>query len=100
LQTTTIRKHSSSFAKLTPVNRTGLRFVLSIRTSRILSALTVPSQRASLVRFHMQTTDQKYVQFLKQGNIKTFVYTNDKDQTFTYDLASGKEITTEAAAQK
>jgi len=58
------------------------------------------SERASLLRFHSMTTDQPFVQNLKRANFKTVVYTNDKDQTFTYDLVSGKETTTETAAQK
>jgi hypothetical protein len=36
---------------------------------------------------------------MKRAELKTFIYTNDKDQTFTYDLVSGEEITTEARTE-
>lgn len=57
------------------------------------------SERAGVVRFHSLITDPAFMTDMKQAELKTFVYTNDKDQTFTYDLVSGKEITTEAQAE-
>ena len=57
------------------------------------------SERAGIVRFHSLITDPAYMTEMKQAELKTFVYTNDKDQTFTYDLVGGKEITTEARTE-
>jgi hypothetical protein len=59
----------------------------------------VHSERAGAVRFHSLIADPAYMEEMKRADLKTFIYTNDKDQTFTYDLASGKEITTEAQAE-
>jgi hypothetical protein len=59
--------------------------------------MTTHSERASLVRYHMVMSDAKLVQSLKQAELKTYIYTNDSDQKFEYDVATGKDTSTDEA---
>jgi len=59
--------------------------------------MTMHSERASLVRYHMVMSDAQFVQNLKRADLTTYVYTNDSDQTFTYDVATGKDTSTDEA---
>jgi hypothetical protein len=49
------------------------------------------SERASEMRFHMVLDQQ--ISTLRTIGIKTFVYTNDKDQHFEYDVVAGHAVT-------
>jgi hypothetical protein len=52
--------------------------------------LTVHSERASAMRFHMTLSDPRYMSYLRRSGLTTVVYTNDADQTFVYDVKSGQ----------
>jgi len=54
--------------------------------------LTVHSERASEMRFHMLVANQKLVAMMREAGIATYLYTNDADQNFAYDLKAGKII--------
>jgi hypothetical protein len=56
---------------------------------------TMHSERASEMRFHMVLDKQMLGVFHTIG-IKTFVYTNDKDQKYVYDVAAGHVVTPRA----
>jgi hypothetical protein len=61
---------------------------------------TIHSERASDMRFHMILANKQQMQYFRMAGIKTFVYTNDSDQRFTYDLVADHVVTpggTEAA---
>lgn len=60
--------------------------------------LTVHSERASLMRFHAHINDEKYLALLRTVNVKTYIYTNDADQTFKFDVANNREVTTDTTA--
>ncbi len=51
--------------------------------------LTIHSERCSALRFHVLLADEQMLAKLKQMGFKTFLYTNDADQKFTYDLQTG-----------
>jgi len=55
------------------------------------------SERASAMRFHMILDKQMLGVFHTIG-IKTFVYTNDKDQRYVYDIVAEHEVTPDPAA--
>lgn len=55
--------------------------------------LTVHSERASAMRFHMNVADKQEMQSYRTAGFKTFVYTNDSDQRFTYDLVTEQIVT-------
>lgn len=48
--------------------------------------LTVHSERASDLRFHALLANKALVIEFQQIELTTFVYTNDKDQKFVYDV--------------
>jgi hypothetical protein len=52
--------------------------------------LTVHSERASAMRFHMVLSNPRYISYLRRSGLTTLVYTNDADQTFAYDVKSGQ----------
>ncbi len=64
--------------------------------------LTIHSERCSSLRFHVLLADEQMLAKLKQMGFKTFLYTNDADQKFTYDLLTGttETVTGAAAAAK
>jgi hypothetical protein len=49
------------------------------------------SERASEMRFHM-LLNQQMLDTMHTINIKTFVYTNDKDQKYMYDVVTGHVV--------
>ena len=53
--------------------------------------LTVHSERASAMRFHMMLANQQWLSLLRRAGIATVVYTDDADQRFVYDVKSGSE---------
>jgi hypothetical protein len=53
----------------------------------------VHSERASEMRFHMLVANKQYLEYIRTAGIKTFVYTNDSDQRFTYDLVADHVVT-------
>ena len=53
---------------------------------------TVHSERASAMRFHMVTANERLVSMQRRAGIATFFYTNDADQNFAYDVRSGKDV--------
>ena len=63
--------------------------------------LTVHSERASLMRFRMILASQWEISMVRRSGIATFVYTNDADQDFIYDVKSGHILspTTQQASQ-
>jgi hypothetical protein len=54
--------------------------------------LLVHSERATEMRFHMQVANQRLIAMMQQAGIATYLYTNDADQHFAYDLKAGKII--------
>jgi hypothetical protein len=60
--------------------------------------LTVHSERASLMRFHGITSDEKFLPWFRTMNVKTYIYTNDADKTFKFDVANNREVTTDTTA--
>lgn len=52
--------------------------------------LTTHSERASEMRLHMTLNDGVFPRRLKAAHITTWVYTNDKDVTLTYDVNTGQ----------
>jgi len=54
---------------------------------------TIHSERASDMRFHMILANKQRMESFRMAGIKTFVYTNDSDQRFTYDLVADHVVT-------
>ncbi len=54
--------------------------------------LTVHSERASAVRLNMTLKNDQFLPSLKSAGISTFVYTNDAEQTFEYDVKEGQVV--------
>jgi hypothetical protein len=54
--------------------------------------MTVHSERASTVRFNMTLKNEKFISTLKDAGIATYVYTNDADQSFLYDVNAAQAI--------
>jgi hypothetical protein len=54
--------------------------------------LTVHSQRASLMRFHMILASQRELSMVRRAGIAIYVYTNDADQSFVYDVKAGQIV--------
>jgi hypothetical protein len=61
--------------------------------------LTVHSERASAMRFHMIVASERYVSMVRRAGIDIYAYTNDADQNFTYDVKSGQSVETAAKAR-
>ena len=55
--------------------------------------LTVHSERASAVRFHMLLANDTFISRMKDAGISAFAYTNDADQNFLYDVKAGQVLT-------
>jgi hypothetical protein len=55
------------------------------------------SERASAMRFHM-VVDRQMLGVFHTIGIKTFVYTNDNDQRYVYDVVAGHEVTSAVPA--
>jgi hypothetical protein len=53
--------------------------------------LIMHSERASAIRFHM-VVDRQMLGVFHTIGIKTFVYTNDNDQRYVYDVVAGHEV--------
>jgi hypothetical protein len=62
--------------------------------------LTVHSERASAMRFHMIVANQQWLTMMRQAGIATFAYTDDGDQHFLLDVKSGHESPDVTAKQK
>jgi len=60
--------------------------------------LTIHSERASLMRFHAAINDENRLARFRTMNVKTYIYTNDADQTFKFDVANNRELTASATA--
>jgi hypothetical protein len=60
--------------------------------------LTVHSERASLMRFHAITSDEKFLPSFRTMNVKTLIYTNDAGQRFEFDVVHNREVTTDSTA--
>jgi hypothetical protein len=60
--------------------------------------LTDHSERASLMRFHLLINDEKRLASFRTMHLKTFIYTNDADQRFEFDVVHNREVTTDATA--
>lgn len=60
--------------------------------------LTVHSERASMMRFHANTSDEKFLPWFRTMNVKTYIYTNDADQRFEFDVVHNREVTTDTTA--
>jgi hypothetical protein len=41
------------------------------------------------MRFHMALASQRILSMMQRAGIATYVYTNDADQNFVYDVKSG-----------
>jgi len=52
--------------------------------------LTVHSERASAMRFHMTLASQKFISMMQDAGIATYLYTNDAEQSFVYDVKAAK----------
>jgi len=52
--------------------------------------LTVHSERASAMRFHMTLASQKFISMMQDAGIATYRYTNEAEQSFVYDVKAGK----------
>ncbi|HEV2468778.1 MAG TPA: hypothetical protein VGS78_06260 [Candidatus Sulfotelmatobacter sp.] len=52
--------------------------------------LIVRSERASAMRFRMIVANSKSVSYLRRAGIVAYVYTNDGDKKFVYDVNSGQ----------
>jgi hypothetical protein len=51
--------------------------------------LTVHSERATAMRFHMTLARPQMLSLFHRAGIATYIYTNDADQTFTHEFAKG-----------
>jgi hypothetical protein len=62
--------------------------------------LTIHSERASAMRFRMILASRE-LSMIRRAGIATYVYTNDADQNFAYDVKSGQIVqpATQQAAQ-
>jgi hypothetical protein len=60
--------------------------------------LTIHSERCSALRFHVLLADEQLIAKLKQMGFKTFLYTNDADLKFTFDVLTGATGTVSGAA--
>ncbi len=54
--------------------------------------LTVHSERCSALRFHALLVNEELLTNFKQMGFTTFIYTNDADQKFTYNLLTDTEV--------
>jgi hypothetical protein len=54
--------------------------------------LTIHSERASAMRLHMLTANEKLLSMISEAGIVTLFYTNDADQNFAYDVKAGKVV--------
>jgi hypothetical protein len=61
--------------------------------------LTVHSERASPMRFRMILASQQELSMVRRAGIAIFVYTNDADQTFVYDVKSARLLSPAAQAK-
>jgi hypothetical protein len=60
--------------------------------------LTDHSERASLMRFHLLISDEARLASFRTMHVKTFIYTNDADQTFKFDVTNNRELTASTTA--
>ncbi len=54
--------------------------------------LIIHSERASAMRFHATLANERLMSMMQEANIATYVYTNDSDQNFVYDVKAGKIV--------
>ena len=52
--------------------------------------LTVHSERASAMRFRMTVASERFISMMQDAGIATFLYTNDAEQSFVYDVKASK----------
>ena len=60
--------------------------------------LTVHSERASAVRFNMTLKNGQFLPAMKNAGISTFMYTNDAEENFEYNVAEGRVVSSSRAA--
>jgi hypothetical protein len=60
--------------------------------------LTIHSERASLMRFHAAINDENRLARFRTMDVKTYIYTNDADQRFEFDVVHNREVTTDTTA--
>jgi hypothetical protein len=56
------------------------------------------SERASAMRFHADMANQPFLSRFQSAGFSTYIYTNDADQTFKFDVANNREVTTDTTA--
>jgi hypothetical protein len=59
--------------------------------------LTVHSQRATEMRFHMTLVSGRMLDMMRRAGVSTYTYTNDSDQNFLYDVRAAQIIPFTAA---
>ena len=57
--------------------------------------LTIHSERASAMRFRMILASRE-LSMIRRAGIATYIYTNDADQSFVYDVKVGQIVTQQA----
>jgi hypothetical protein len=53
---------------------------------------TIHSERASAMRFHMALASQRVLSMMHRAALTMYIYTNDSDQNFAYDVKSGQVV--------
>ena len=56
------------------------------------------SERASAMRFHADMANQPFLSRFQSAGFSTYIYTNDADQRFEFDLVHNREVTTDTTA--
>ncbi|HLM81910.1 MAG TPA: hypothetical protein VK302_14990 [Terriglobales bacterium] len=54
--------------------------------------MTVHSERASAMRFHMIMASRREISMARRAGITMYIYTNDADQSFQYDVKADKVL--------
>jgi hypothetical protein len=62
--------------------------------------LIIHSERASAIRFHARVSDVKSLPLFHSMNVNTYIYTNDADQRFEFDIAHNHEVASESIARR
>jgi hypothetical protein len=62
--------------------------------------LIIHSERASAIRFHAGVSDVKFLTLFRSMNANTYIYTNDADQRFEFDVAHNREVTPDSVARR
>jgi hypothetical protein len=56
------------------------------------------SERASAMRFHANMANQPFLSKLQSAGFSTYIYTNDADLHFEFDITHNREITADGTA--